>query len=449
MKNNRWTLYSGIIAVCFLWTGTAYISQVYRLFGLYDPSQVDIISQVFYYLMQALGLAIFSLLMKHFPGIAADGRTFIGIILAEAVVVSTVLTVNTHAVILTVGFLMNLLHGAVAGYYLMQLSAFVPKEHRGKAFGFGYALGSVGTWIISMPLEGKFLQSKGIVIVYLFLMALSIVLIKFADSIPKNAEKIENGVPGSGPGLWKLVFLGIVLLTLTKSMGFYFPLADIGEVVNMEFSRAFYALGLIVAGVINDKSRKFGASLALISIIFPFIAIALNGIPSFAAAIWILGYVFFGLLAVYRVIVFSDVAAGHISLLPFAGVGLLAGRIGDILGTLGGILCNNNVVLLLTVTGVAAVILIPFFLNVYQRQYALVITEEQSLQARCKDFEIKYNLSGREREVFRLLIAGCSNLEVAGKLYIAESTVKFHVSNILKKTGCRNRTEIIALFERG
>ena len=121
--------------------------------------------------------------------------------LAEAVVVSTVLTVNTHAVILTVGFLMNLLHGAVAGYYLMQLSAFVPKEHRGKAFGFGYALGSVGTWIISMPLEGKFLQSKGIVIVYLFLMALSIVLIKFADSIPKNAEKIENGVPGSGPGL--------------------------------------------------------------------------------------------------------------------------------------------------------------------------------------------------------------------------------------------------------
>lgn len=448
MKKNKWILYSGIIAVCFLWTGAAYISQVYRLFGLYDRSQVDIISQILYYIMQVLGLAILSLLMKHFPSIAADRRTFMGIILAEAVVISAVLTIDTPAIVLIGGFLMNLLHGAVAGCYLVQLSAFVPKEHRGKAFGFGYALGSIGTWIMSMPLEGKFLQSKGVIIGYWFLMALSIVLIKSAEKVPKNNEKYQSGVPGSNPKLWKLIFLGIVLLTFTKSMGFYFPVSDIGEAVNMEFARAFYALGLIAAGVINDRSRKFGASLALTSIIFPFIAIALNGNPSFAAAIWIIGYIFFGLLAVYRVIVFADFAAGHINLLPFAGIGLLAGRSGDILGTLGGILCKDNVILLLTVTGIAAVILLPFFLHIYQKLYILPATEKQLLQARYEDFAIKYGLSGRECEVFRLLIDGCSNMEAADKLYISESTVKFHVSNILKKTNCRNRTEITALFKR-
>jgi DNA-binding CsgD family transcriptional regulator/MFS family permease len=448
MKENRWILYSGVIAICFLWTGAAYISQVYRLFGLYDTSQMDIISQVLYYLMQALGLAVFSVLIKRFPGIATDHRTFIGIILAEAVVVPIVLTVHTAEVILTVGFLMNFLHGAVAGCYLMQLSAFVPKEHRGKAFGFGYAVGSIGTWIMSMSLNGRLLQSKAVIIVYLFLMALSIVLVKLTERIPKNVKEYEYGALGSKPVLSVLIFLSIVLLTFTKGIGFYFPTADIGQIVNMEFSRAFYALGLVVAGVINDKSRKFGASLALVSIIFPFIAIALSGNRSFAAATWILGYIFFGLLAVYRVIVFADVGAGNISLLPVAGFGLIAGRIGDALGTIGGILCKDNLVLLLTVTGMAAVIMIPFFLNVYHRLYATVVTEEQSIEARCKAFEVKHGFSGRECEVFRLLIDGCSNLEIADKLYISESTVKFHVSNILKKTGRRNRTGITALFEK-
>ena len=54
-------------------------------------------------------------------------------------------------------------------------------------------------------------------------------------------------------------------------------------------------------------------------------------------------------------------------------------------------------------------------------------------------------LSAREREVLRLVAAGFRNREVAAELGISSNTVKFHVSNLLHKTGTRGRGELAAL----
>lgn len=50
-------------------------------------------------------------------------------------------------------------------------------------------------------------------------------------------------------------------------------------------------------------------------------------------------------------------------------------------------------------------------------------------------------LSERELEVLRLLADGRSNREIAGSLYLAEGTVKNHVTNVLAKLGARDRTQ--------
>jgi len=50
-------------------------------------------------------------------------------------------------------------------------------------------------------------------------------------------------------------------------------------------------------------------------------------------------------------------------------------------------------------------------------------------------------LSDRELDVLRLLADGCSNREIAGTLFLAEGTVKNHVTNVLGKLGARDRTQ--------
>jgi DNA-binding NarL/FixJ family response regulator len=50
-------------------------------------------------------------------------------------------------------------------------------------------------------------------------------------------------------------------------------------------------------------------------------------------------------------------------------------------------------------------------------------------------------LSERELEVLRLLADGRSNREIAAELFLAEGTVKNHVTNVLAKLGARDRTQ--------
>ncbi len=67
------------------------------------------------------------------------------------------------------------------------------------------------------------------------------------------------------------------------------------------------------------------------------------------------------------------------------------------------------------------------------------------IHATTRPPEIGYDLTPREHEVLRLMVEGLSNPEIADRLVVSRSTVKFHVSSILSKLEVGSRTEAVAL----
>lgn len=82
----------------------------------------------------------------------------------------------------------------------------------------------------------------------------------------------------------------------------------------------------------------------------------------------------------------------------------------------------------------------------YQRRSVMAPEATEALvQAMQREELPGIDLSERELAVLGLIADGLTNTEIAGRLWIAESTVRFHVSNILSKLGAHNRAEAVSL----
>jgi DNA-binding NarL/FixJ family response regulator len=72
------------------------------------------------------------------------------------------------------------------------------------------------------------------------------------------------------------------------------------------------------------------------------------------------------------------------------------------------------------------------------------------LLERMSETERGEELSGRELEVLRRLVAGASNKAIAVQLNLSENTVKSHISHIFSKLGVQSRAEAVGVaLQRG
>lgn len=438
--------FTALIGISFLWTGTAYIAQVYRLLSMLPGSVVNLITCGAYYVCQAIGIGIVAVMFAKCPVIASGKRIPAFVTIFAVACTATALYSSSLTAAIISGLLLNLAIGILSGCYLTRLATDVPQQRRGIVFGGAYAFGCIGTWLISMPMSSRFLWHSESFFVIAALAFLSLLLLKRLVPPSTQEKNTDNLRAGFGKNVILLTASVVFLLSAQNTLGFAFPLKGAADSVYIEFTRALYGVGLIVAGLVSDKDRRWGAICCLAALAFPFGALALGSNAAGETAMWMLAYLFLGFWSAYRTLVFSDISAKR-AMPALAVFGLLFGRLGEAAGTLGAELFNGTP--LIIISGIVFVLLIVLFFMLYQKLYASVVNSEELERQRFEEYVARFGFSAREREIFSLIIRGMSNAEIAGALYITESTVKFHVGNIFKKSGHPSRAILTADYKLG
>ena len=447
---------AAIVLTCFLLGSTGWLLWLYVLTDMAPAQTVDMLTMVVGYLMQAAGIGVFMYLVRDWD----ERRTRMAAVISiAAYVVCLVPAVLSQSLgpVLAFGYLANLMCGGFMAYYLMCLSRSVDAAHRGIVFGGAYAASTLASWALSAIGGGVLTHGWPGLVACLVLAAGAAALawrrapaVLAADEVvPQSAD--AAGVPTrpkSDEDVRRTVVLcgvAVVLMSVVKGAGFSFPTDDLMAGVPLELSRLLYGVGLLAAGLVNDKDRRYGALLCEGALVTPFLMLSLSGAAAPVALLWGMGYLLFGFFTVYRVLLFSDFADAW-KLPMLAGFGMLLGRVGDALGTALVMALGETSLWLIVVTSVLFACTVAIFFLLSKRLYAPAAKRVLSEQERFDRFAARHDLSVREREVLQLVLAGRSNREVAVELSVSESTVKYHVRNVLRKTGSHSRKELLATY---
>ena len=435
MKDRLSIRMSLLIGLSFFWSGSLFLTWMYHLNDLAVPSiYVDIHTDIIGYFCQAIGCLILAHLIQK-RRIKNERFFFLFINSIDFVLGVISYTTNNQLIALIFGYLMNFVHGFIAGIYLWYLAKYVETKKRALTFGAGYALGTIGSYLISIILPNNFLNSIHVFLLY----GLTIVLIYLLDNKHKKITDNFSLIKYDNK-LLILLIVFIVTINTVKNGSFYFPMQDINLGTSLELSRCAYAVGLLIAGVINDSNRKHGLILCLVSLIFPFVMLTLEQLIEAKTIVWILNYFFNGFFNVYRIILFSDLSNSRENYY-ISGFGLTFGRIGDSLGALLGILFGSKEIFYIILMVILYLLSIVLIINIYSSLYNNTVSSDEQL------FH-NYAFSLREKDVCKLILQNKSNKEIGATLFISNNTVKTHIKSILKKTGCQNKLDLINLFNK-
>lgn len=98
-------------------------------------------------------------------------------------------------------------------------------------------------------------------------------------------------------------------------------------------------------------------------------------------------------------------------------------------------------------TIISIVAIIFFFIGVYINKRSLNKSRQEVKEIDTKEIE-RLEITKREYEVLLQINSGLSNKEIAEKLFVSESTIKTHVSNLLIKLNAKRRTQALQVAKQ-
>lgn len=138
---------------------------------------------------------------------------------------------------------------------------------------------------------------------------------------------------------------------------------------------------------------------------------------------------------------YTVAALGFAAYFLFQILGIPVANLIALLGKDGGLVLYLSLFML-------SVPLIMFFFHMLKTSHAgaaLPQTEQASSTPRQDSIQ-SYGLTRREAEILQLVLQGRLSREIAEALFVSESTVNWHVGNILKKTGVESRAKLIERY---
>ena len=93
---------------------------------------------------------------------------------------------------------------------------------------------------------------------------------------------------------------------------------------------------------------------------------------------------------------------------------------------------------------IALIAIVFFFVGVYLNKKSLQKPHTTSVEINHKKIA-DLDISKREYEVLLAISEGLSNKEIGEQLFVSESTIKTHVSNLLSKLNAKRRTQALQI----
>lgn len=95
---------------------------------------------------------------------------------------------------------------------------------------------------------------------------------------------------------------------------------------------------------------------------------------------------------------------------------------------------------------IAIIAIVFFFIGIYITKKSLNKVKETITLTEINHKKIEeLEISKREYQVLQNISEGLSNKEIADRLFVSESTIKTHVSNILVKLNAKRRTQAVKI----
>ncbi len=463
-KNKNFILCCVIIAVVYLLDSLLFFSQFYLMYDFFSEKTINAVSTGWAYLAQGIGLTLFMLLYRSCRQISGRKIFQIILFLSEVPVIIVSILVPDEIILMSMIIILNVIIGLHTGFTFTLAASHVPTSRLGVCYGLAYAFGAFGTWLISSISGGKLTSYRIIFIDSLIIALIIVVILTYRDAVPDESENKNDGTDTAMPlapsfdtskGRKILILLCIVIAIMA-------PISSIGTNNNLyveyccEFDllaqRSFYAVGLIAAGLIFDKNRMVGGICTVISLIYPIVLIMIYHESGLLMLVIGLSYMLLGFFSVYRAASFMTMAAES-KKLHLAPLGLGIARICESVSVLAIIETGCSELASVILVSVLFIPLVILFFLMLKEQYTPVpvpveAPKELSAEERRAAFALKFGLTRREEEISAFLSEGHSNGEIAEALQLSENTVRFHVSNILKKTGMKDRNEVSRAYRQ-